>query len=236
MARHESANRAETTRKQTGQVGQVRLQGEVQAAYPEVPPEALRGEVRRVTVVGEEVLHRRCRDVAEDEFGTPALARLIDDMFATMRVAEGAGLAANQIGVDLQLFVWDCFDEDGVRHVGHILNPVLDELPAGERRLVEAEEGCLSVPGPYADLARPDRAVVRGRDQAGRPLVVEGRGYFARCLQHEADHLGGGLYIDRLAARERRAALRRMEERKAEVFAGRAVRAEELAALRRTSA
>lgn len=233
MARHESANRVETTRRQ---VGQVRLQGEVQAAYPEVPPEALRGEVRRVTVVGEEVLHRRCRDVAEEEFGTPELARLIDDMFATMRVAEGAGLAANQIGVDLRLFVWDCFDEDGVRHVGHILNPVLDELPAGERRLVEAEEGCLSVPGPYADLGRPDRAVVRGRDLDGRPLVVEGRGYFARCLQHEADHLGGGLYIDRLAARERRATLRRMEERKAEVFAGRAVRAEELAALRRTSA
>ncbi len=77
---------------------------------------------------------------------------------------------------------------------------------------------------------------IRDRDQTGRPLVVEGRGYFARCLQHEADHLGGGLYIDRLAARERRAVLRRMEECKAEVFAGRAVRAEELAALRRTSA
>lgn len=156
MARRESVERVESVR------GQVRLQGEVQAAYPEVPPEALRGEVRRVTVVGEGVLHRRCRDVAEEEFGTPALARLVDDMFATMRVAEGAGLAANQIGVDLQLFVWDCFDEDGVRHVGHILNPVLDELPAGARRLVEAEEGCLSVPGPYAALARPDRAVVRG--------------------------------------------------------------------------
>ncbi|MER5349889.1 peptide deformylase [Kitasatospora sp. NPDC002551] len=212
--------------------GQVRVQGEVVSGYPEVPPEALRGEVRRITVVGEDVLHRRCRDVTEDEFGTPELARLIDDMFAAMWVAAGVGLAANQIGVDLQAFVWDCHDEDGVRHVGHILNPVLDDLPPGARRLVEGAEGCLSVPGPYMELARPDTAVVRGRDLDGRPLVVEGRGYFARCLQHESDHLGGGLYIDRLAARGRRAALRRMEERKAEVFAERAARAEELAALR----
>ncbi|MFC5662134.1 peptide deformylase [Kitasatospora misakiensis] len=212
--------------------GQVRVQGEVVGGYPEVPPEALRGEARRITVVGEDVLHRRCRDVAEHEFGTAGLARLVDDMFAAMWVAEGAGLAANQIGVDLRVFVWDCFDEDGVRHVGHVLNPVLDELPAGARRLVEAEEGCLSVPGPYAALARPDVAVVRGRGLDGRPLVVEGRGYFARCLQHETDHLDGGLYIDRLAARGRRAALRRMEERKAEMFAKRAARTEELAALR----
>lgn len=183
-------------------------------------------------MVGEEVLHRRCRAVAEEEFGTPELARLVDDMFAAMWVAEGAGLAANQIGVDLQVFVWDCFDEDGVRHVGHVLNPVLDDLPAGARRLVEAEEGCLSVPGPHMELVRPDSAVVRGRDLDGRPLVIEGRGYFARCLQHEADHLGGGLYIDRLSSRGRRTALRRMEERKEEVFAKRAARAGELAGLR----
>ncbi|MFF7453830.1 peptide deformylase [Kitasatospora sp. NPDC008115] len=208
------------------------MQGEVVSGYPEVPPEALRGEVRRITVVGEDVLHRRCRDVSEEEFGTPGLAQLIDDMFAAMWVAQGAGLAANQIGVGLQAFVWDCSDEDGVRHVGHILNPVLDELPAGARRLVEAAEGCLSVPGPYLELARPDTAVVRGRDLDGRPLVIEGTGYFARCLQHEADHLGGGLYIDRLASRDRRTALRRMQERQAEVFAERAARAERLAALR----
>ncbi|MFB6893775.1 peptide deformylase [Kitasatospora sp. NPDC056327] len=209
------------------------MQGEPVERYPEVPPETLRGEVRRITVIGEDVLHRRCRDVAEEEFGTPGLSRLIDDMFATMWVAEGVGLAANQIGVDLRAFVWDCFDEDGVRHVGHILNPVLDDLPAAARRLVDTAEGCLSVPGPRTDLARPDAAVVRGRDLVGRPLVVEGSGYFARCLQHESDHLAGGLYVDRLAAGERRAVLRDMEERKADVFARREVRTGELAALPR---
>lgn len=210
----------------------VRVQGEPVTTYPEVPPETWRGEVRRITVVGEAVLHRRCRAVTEEEFGAPELARLVDDMFAAMWVAEGVGLAANQIGVDLQAFVWDCLDEDGVRHVGHILNPVLDEPAAGTRRLVGAEEGCLSVPGPYMELDRPDVAVVRGRDLEGRPLVVEGRGYFARCLQHETDHLYGGLYIDRLSHRGRRAALRRMEERKEQVLAKRAVRAEELGRLR----
>ncbi|MFI9326944.1 peptide deformylase [Kitasatospora sp. NPDC052868] len=212
--------------------GSVWLQGERVEGYPEVPPETLRGAVRRITVVGEEVLHRRCRAVSEEEFGTPELAGLVDDMFAAMWVAEGVGLAANQIGVDLQAFVWDCLDEDGVRHVGHILNPVLDELPAADRRLVEAEEGCLSVPGPYLGLARPDFAVVRGRDLAGRPLVIEGHDYFARCLQHETDHLYGGLYIDRLSHRARRTVLRRMDDRKEKVFAKRAARAEQLERMR----
>src|SRR5690606_15399632 len=136
-----------------------------------------------------------------------------------------AGLAANQVGVDLRLFVWDITDDWGVRHVGHIANPVLDEIPADHRRLVDESEGCLSVPGPYRVVPRPDRAVVRGRDKDGEPLVIEGRGYFARCLQHETDHLHGRLYLDRLAQRERKAALREMAEAKDEVFARRAERA-----------
>ncbi|APS18344.1 peptide deformylase [Streptomyces sp. Tue 6075] len=189
-------------------------------------PEAERGAVHRITVVGEDVLRRRCQEVTA--FGTPELSRLVDDMFATNRVARGAGLAANQIGVDLQVFVWDITDDWGVRHVGHIVNPVLDEIPAEHRRLVDESEGCLSVPGPYRVVSRPDRAVVRGRDMDGAPLVTEGRGYFARCLQHETDHLHGRLYLDRLTRRERQAALREMAEAKDEVFARRAERAARL--------
>ncbi|WP_308369256.1 MULTISPECIES: peptide deformylase [unclassified Streptomyces] len=162
------------------------------------------------------------------EFGTVELAKLIDDMFATNQVAEGAGLAANQVDVDLQLFVWDITDEWGVRHVGHIANPVLDEVPAHHRRLVEESEGCLSVPGPYRMVPRLDRAVVRGRDKDGNPLVIEGRGYFARCLQHETDHLHGHLYLERLAPRERKAALREMRDSKDKVFARRAAAAERI--------
>ncbi|MFF0505406.1 peptide deformylase [Streptomyces fimicarius] len=204
----------------------VRVQGRPVDSFLRFVPEAERGTVRRITVVGEDILRRRCREVTE--FGTPELARLVDDMFATNRVAEGAGLAANQVGVDLQLFVWDITDDWGVRHVGHIANPVLDEIPAEHRRLVDESEGCLSVPGPYRVVPRPDRAVVRGRDKDGEPLTIEGRGYFARCLQHETDHLHGRLYLDRLAQRERKAALREMAEAKDEVFARRAERAARL--------
>ncbi|GEB59934.1 peptide deformylase [Streptomyces gardneri] len=168
-----------------------------------------RGTARPITVVGNPVLHKECKDVTEfDE----KLAALIDDMFASQKAAEGVGLAANQIGVDLKVFVYDCPDDDGVRHTGVVVNPVLEELPADQRHLDESNEGCLSVPTAYAELGRPDYAVVSGQDAQGNPIKVRGTGYFARCLQHETDHLYGYLYIDRLSKRDRKDALRQMEE------------------------
>ncbi|MGW3458077.1 peptide deformylase, partial [Streptomyces olivaceoviridis] len=174
-----------------------------------------------ITEVGEEVLHRPCRDVTE--FG-PDLAALIDDMFRTMYVAEGAGLAANQVGVDLRLFVYDCPDDDGIRHVGHIVNPVL-ETPTTGRRLLDEGEGCLSVPGAVMAVPRPDRAVVRGRDRDGDAVVIEGTGYFARCLAHETDHTNGYVYLDRLSKRDKKDALRQMADRRDAVYARRAANA-----------
>ncbi|WP_434596290.1 peptide deformylase [Streptomyces sp. A5-4] len=168
-----------------------------------------RGTARPITVVGNPVLHKECRDVTEFD---DKLAALIDDMFASQRAAEGVGLAANQIGVDLKVFVYDCPDDEGDRHVGVVVNPVLEELPQDQRRLEEANEGCLSVPTAYAELARPDYAVVHGQDAQGNAIKVRGTGYFARCLQHETDHLYGYLYIDRLSKRDRKDALRQMEE------------------------
>ncbi|ATL30365.1 peptide deformylase [Streptomyces formicae] len=168
-----------------------------------------RGTSRPITVVGNPVLHKECKDVTafDDD-----LAKLIDDMFATQRVAQGVGVAANQVGVDLKVFVYDCMDDEGVRHVGVVCNPVLQELPAERRSLDDSGEGCLSVPTAYAPLARPDYAEVTGQDEKGNPIKVRGTGYFARCLQHETDHLYGYLYIDRLSKRERKDALRQMEE------------------------
>ncbi|MET9374630.1 peptide deformylase [Streptomyces sp. NPDC003035] len=168
-----------------------------------------RGTSRPITVVGNPVLHKECKDVTEFD---DSLAALIDDMFASQKTAEGVGLAANQIGVDLKVFVYDCPDDDGVRHTGYVVNPVLEELPAEQRVLDESNEGCLSVPTAYAELARPDYAVVRGQDAQGNPIKVRGTGYFARCLQHETDHLYGYLYIDRLSKRDRKDALRQMAE------------------------
>lgn len=169
-----------------------------------------RGTARPITIVGNPVLHRPCEPVTVfDE----ELAGLVDDMFASMAAANGVGLAANQVGVPLRLFVYDCADDDDIRHVGHVINPVLDELDPAKRRLDESVEGCLSVPGAYCDLARPDYAVVRGCDVTGQQIAVAGTGYFARCLQHETDHLNGYLYIDRLSKRDRKDALRQMSEK-----------------------
>ncbi|CAM4331118.1 peptide deformylase [Nocardiopsis rhodophaea] len=206
----------------------VRVQGEPVDSYPEMAPEAGRGTVLRITAVGEDVLHRRNKDVEPAQFGTPELSALIDNMFLTMYAAEGVGLAGNQVGEDLRIFVYDCPDDDGVRHVGHVINPVLDERDPDQTPLVVENEGCLSVPGPHAELPRAKHAVVRGFDKDGRPLVVEGTGYFARCLQHETDHTYGRLYIDRLAARARKKVLKQMNEMANDVFARREANAAQL--------
>ena len=194
---------------------------QVETAAPEAPEESAPGRVvgeapdtskgvfRPITVVGNPVLHHPCATVtAFDE----ELSALVADMFVTMYAADGVGLAANQVGVGRRVFVYDCPDDEGVRHVGVVVNPVLDELDPAQRLLDESSEGCLSVPGAYADLARPDFAVVRGQDRHGQDVVVEGTGFFARCLQHETDHLNGYLYIDRLSKRDRKDALRQMAE------------------------
>lgn len=171
------------------------------------------GKARPITIVGEPVLHAPCRPVEkfDDE-----LAALVEDMFASMYEADGVGLAANQIGVDLRVFVYDCPDDSGENRKGVIVNPTLELPDAGDRRLDNSEEGCLSVPGPHAALARPDRATCHGFDVEGNPVTVEGDGLLARCLQHETDHLNGKLYIDRLSARTRKKVLKEMEALRAE--------------------
>ncbi|MFI0412229.1 peptide deformylase [Actinomadura sp. 3N508] len=174
------------------------------------------GQVRPITLVGTPVLHQPCKTV---EGFDGALKDLVDDMLASMYEADGVGLAANQIGVDLRVFVYDCPDDDGERHRGAVVNPVL-ELPALEnRRLDDGDEGCLSVPGPHARLARPDHATVHGYDVTGAAITVEGTGLLARCLQHETDHLEGRLYIDRLSARARKKVLKEYESLRAEAAA-----------------
>ena len=155
-----------------------------------------------VTYGSDPVLHRPSAPVTEfDE----ALRRLVLDMFASMAEADGVGLAANQIGVDARVFVIDCPDAAGEDVVGYAINPTLtllepvDDEPAEE----VTEEGCLSVPGPYAELPRAFRARVDGVDVTGRPLSIEATGMAARCLQHEMDHLEGVVYVDRLPGEQR---------------------------------
>ncbi|MDT4919925.1 MAG: peptide deformylase [Pseudonocardiales bacterium] len=158
----------------------------------------------KIRVVGDPVLHTPTRQVADFD---DALARLIDDMFAALAVAGGVGLAAPQVGVGLAVFVYDCPDESGTQQIGHVVNPTITTSGG----LETSDEGCLSVPGPYHELARAASATVRGVDRTGAPVEVSGTGFFARCLQHETDHLRGVLYIDHLPRNRRRRVLRDIE-------------------------
>ncbi|HYQ67019.1 peptide deformylase [Actinophytocola sp.] len=163
-----------------------------------------------IRIVGDPVLHQPVRKV---ESFDDDLRELVEDMFETMAAAPGVGLAANQVGVDLRLFVYDCPDDEGKRHRGVVVNPVLETserpetMPDPDKDL----EGCLSVPGESFPTGRAQWARVTGQDLDGEPVEVEGTGYFARCLQHETDHLKGVLYIDHLPRNRRRRVLREME-------------------------
>ena len=159
------------------------------------------GAVRPITRWGTPVMHRHAQRVtAYDD----ALRALAADMVATMYAADGVGLAACQIGEDVAMFVFDCPDESGAHTVGVVCNPVLS-LPEGrDRRLDEAEEGCLSFPGAFVECARPDVATVTGTGLDGEPVEFSGDGLLARCLQHETDHTDGTVFGDRLPTKARK--------------------------------
>jgi peptide deformylase len=131
------------------------------------------------------------------------LRRLVKDLTDTMMDAPGVGLAAPQIGVSLRVFTYHVDDE-----TGHLINPSLDltdELETGE-------EGCLSIPGIYYPTPRAYGVVAKGFNMHGEPVTLEGTGQLARCVQHEADHLDGVLFIDRLDPEQRKLAMRQIRE------------------------
>ncbi|MEU8638449.1 peptide deformylase [Amycolatopsis sp. NPDC048633] len=169
--------------------------------------------IHPIVIAGEPVLHQPTREITEfDE----KLRTLTDDMFETMYAAEGVGLAANQIGLDLRVFVYDCPDDEGVRHKGLVVNPKLEtsEIPETMPDPDDDWEGCLSAPGESYPTGRAEWAKVTGFDVEGTPIEVEGTGYFARCLQHETDHLDGFIYLDRLVGRHARAAKKMLKSNK----------------------
>lgn len=168
-------------------------------SIPDVLPRG--GRVQPITRWGSPVMHRPQQPVtAYDE----TLRALAADMVATMYAADGVGLAACQIGVDLAMFVFDCPDANGDHVAGVVCNPVVT-LPEGrDRHLDEDDEGCLSFPGAFVECARPDRAEVIGFGLDGEPVAFAGDGLLARCLQHETDHTHGTVFGDRLPTRARK--------------------------------
>ena len=166
-----------------------------------------------ICIIGEPVLHTPTAPVELDDQGRPSaeIVTLLDDMYETMDAANGVGLAANQVGVGLRMFVYDCPDESRgsvVRRRGEVITPVLEtsEIPETMPDPEDNDEGCLSVPGEQFPTGRADWARVTGTDRNGEPVTIEGNDFFARMLQHETGHLDGFLYVDVLVGRNARAA------------------------------
>jgi peptide deformylase len=133
------------------------------------------------------------------------LRKLVADLAETMLDAPGAGLAAPQIGVSLRVFTYHVDDTQS----GHLINPVL-HFP--DEQTQDGPEGCLSIPGLSWDCVRSENVVAHGQNMYGDPITVEGTAKLARCIQHETDHLDGVLFVDRLDAATRKAALREIRE------------------------
>jgi len=161
--------------------------------------------LRPIVKYGHEALHRKAAPVTAI---TPDLQPLIDDMIETMYAAPGVGLAAPQVGVALRLFVVDISVGRRPEDLMVFINPEFVERDGMQLE----EEGCLSVPGFVATVARPTRAVVKGLDRNGIERRVEGTGLLARAFQHEMDHLDATLFVDRLRGIKRDLIVRRINK------------------------
>jgi peptide deformylase len=157
-----------------------------------------------ILIAPNQVLKTRARPVK------PADADLVRDliprMFATMYKAPGIGLAAPQVSHSLRLIIVDVMPDDRQQPIS-LINP---EIVAVSQELATREEGCLSLPGQYADITRPARVKIRYLDQTGAKQEIEGDGLLAACLQHEIDHLDGVLFVDHLSALKRNMIMRRL--------------------------
>ena len=147
--------------------------------------------IRPILRYGDDVLHAPASPVAEI---TPDHQKLIDDMIQTMYAAPGIGLAATQVGAPVRIFVCDISVGRNPQDLMTFVNPEFVERDGMQLE----EEGCLSVPGFNATVARPARVVLKGLARDGREQVVEASGLLARCFQHEMDHLDGTVFVDRL--------------------------------------
>jgi peptide deformylase len=158
--------------------------------------------IRQILTAEEPILRERAKKVTSFD---ASLARLLDDLLETMRDAPGVGLAANQVGVPLQVAVIELEEK-----ITELVNPQIVKA-SGE---IVDWEGCLSIPGFVAEVARNAKLTVKARDRRGKEFRVRGEDLFARALQHEIDHLNGVLYIDYLESLEE---LVRVSERPSEV-------------------
>ena len=155
---------------------------------------------------GDPVLTKRAEEITDfDE----RLRKTVDDMFETMYGANGVGLAAPQVGILKRLFVMDCSaGREKPRKIA-LINPVI-VTEEGEQ---VGDEGCLSFPGIYFQVARPERVVVRAQDIDGKPFTIDVMDLEARCASHETEHLDGDLFIEHLSPLKRDLVKRKIKKR-----------------------
>ena len=151
----------------------------------------------RMRIYGDPVLRHKATPVTQFD---AELHKLAADMRDTMAAYEGVGLAANQVGDVRRILVVDVpGDAEGQRVRATLVNPTISQRSGSET----AEEGCLSIPGIYADVARSAKLHVSAKNEFGEPLELDAEGYLARAIQHEIDHLDGILFVDRLSLLKR---------------------------------
>ena len=162
--------------------------------------------ILEVVKYGDPILTRKAEEVTRFD---DSIRKFVDDMFETMYGAPGVGLAAPQVGVLKRLFIMDCSSGKNKKQKLVLINPVI-ESEEGEQ---VGDEGCLSFPGIYIQVARPQRLVVRAQDVDGSAFTLDLMDLEARCVSHETDHLDGELFINYLSPLKRDLTRRKIKKR-----------------------
>lgn len=161
--------------------------------------------VRPIRIYGDPVLRAKAADVTAFD---DSLRALVADLFETMKAYNGVGLAAPQVGVSQRIFVVEVPYDDETRERFAVINPTLDQRQGKE----SGEEGCLSMPGINEDVVRATELRLRAFDEHGKAFERRVDGFLARAIQHEADHLDGVLFTDRLSPLKRQFLRRQLDE------------------------
>ena len=142
------------------------------------------------------------------------LQKLMDDMLETMYAAPGIGLAAIQVGVPKRIIVLDIASKEEPRNPMYFINP---EIIEKSKDLSRYEEGCLSVPGQFAEINRPEKCHIKYLDYYGQPKELRAEGMLATCIQHEIDHLEGILFIDYLSKLKKSMIVKKLSRQKKQI-------------------
>jgi peptide deformylase len=164
--------------------------------------------LREILTEPNEILRKKSLNVEKVD---KDLQNLIDDMLETMYAAPGIGLAAIQIGIPKRVIVLDLASKDEPKNPMHFINP---EIIEKSNNNLTYEEGCLSVPGQFAEIDRPDKCHLKYLDYYGQPKEIKAEGMLATCIQHEIDHLEGILFIDYLSKLKKSMIIKKLSKQK----------------------